>query len=147
MYSAAVSTPSSNVSMETPSHLVPSFDHLVTQWMSFVISSEGSWLNSSQVHLLGSSISPPMEKSHSSIGVRGVGPAESTGKTSSRYCPGGSAVSWVLRRPKKPLEKNPSVITFPPQSSTRTLALAKSRRSLVSRPRPSSPRKRYLAHV
>jgi len=26
---------------------VPSFDHLVTQWMSFVISSEGSCLNSS----------------------------------------------------------------------------------------------------
>src|SRR5215217_2813862 len=124
--------------METPSHLVPSFDHLVTQWMSFVISSEGSWLNSSQVHLLGSSISPPMEKSHSSIGVRGVGPAESTGKPSSSYCPGGSAVSWVLRRPKKPLEKNPSVITFPPQSSTRTLALAKSRRSVVSRTGPSS---------
>src|SRR5215208_3824676 len=124
--------------METPSHLVPSFDHLVTQWMSLVISSEGSWLNSSQVHLLGSSISPTMEKSHSSIGVRGVGPAESTGKPSSRYCPGGSAVSWLLRRPKKPLEKNPSVITFPPRSSTRTLALAKSRRSVVSRTGPSS---------
>jgi hypothetical protein len=39
--------------METPSQLVPSFDHLVTQWMSFVISSEGSALNSSHVHLLG----------------------------------------------------------------------------------------------
>src|ERR671911_3171149 len=124
--------------METPSHLVPSFDHLVTQWMSLVISSEGSWLNSSQVHLLGSSTSPTMEKSHSSIGVRGVGPAESTGKPSSRYCPGGSAVSWVLRRPKKPLEKNPSVITFPPRSSSRALALAKSRRSVVSRTGPSS---------
>src|SRR5215212_4419940 len=98
--------------METPSHLVPSFDHLVTQWMSLVISSEGSWLNSSQVHLLGSSISPTMEKSHSSSGVRGVGPAERTGKPSSRYCPGGSAVSCLLRRPKKPLEKNPSAITF-----------------------------------
>src|SRR5215218_5325157 len=112
--------------METPSHLVPSFDHLVTQWMSFVISSEGSCLNSSQVHLLGSSISPTMEKSHSSSGVRGVGPAESARKPSTRYCPGGSAVSWLLRRPLKPLEKNPSVITFPPRSSTRTLALAKS---------------------
>src|ERR687894_3240661 len=112
MYSAAVSTSSRSVSTETPSHLVPSFDHLVTQWMSFVIFSEGSWLNSSQVHLLGSSISPTMEKSPSSRGVRGVGPAESTGKPSSRYCPGGSAVSWLLRRPLKPLEKNPSLIVF-----------------------------------
>src|SRR3712207_6505753 len=124
--------------METPSHLVPSFDHLVTQCMSVVISSEGSCLNSSQVHLLGSSTSPTMEKSHSSSGVRGVGPAESTGKPSSRYCPGGSAVSWLLRRPLKPLEKNPSVITFPPRSLARTLALAKSRRSVVSLTRLSS---------
>src|SRR5919107_40219 len=99
MYPAAVSTPSSNASTETPSHLVPSFDHLVTQWISLVISSEGSCLNSSQVHRLGSSISPTTERSHSSSGVRGVGPAESTGKPSSRYCPGGSAVSWLLRIP------------------------------------------------
>src|SRR5919199_5427395 len=89
-YSAAVSTPSSNVSTETPSQRVPSLDHLVTQWMSLVISSEGSCLNSSHVHLLGSSISPTMEKSHSSRGVWGVGPAERTGKPSSRYWPGGS---------------------------------------------------------
>src|SRR5215203_7219361 len=111
MYWAAVSTSSSRVSTETPSQRVSSFDHFVTQWMSVVISSEGSCLNSSQVHLLGSSISPTTEKSHSSSRVRGVGPAERTGKPSSRYCPGGSAVSWPLRRPLKPLEKNPSVIT------------------------------------
>src|SRR5918995_2326543 len=138
MYSAVVSTPSRRVSTETPSHMVPSFDHLVTQWISLVISSEGSARNSSQLHLLGSSISPTMEKSHSSSGVRGVGPAERTGKPSSRYCPGGSAVSCLLRRPKKPREKNPSVITFPPRSPTCTLTLAKSLRSVVSRPRPSS---------
>ena len=42
MYSAVVSTPSRRVSTETPSHLVPSLDHLVTQWISVVISSEGS---------------------------------------------------------------------------------------------------------
>src|SRR5918994_5392628 len=108
MYSAVVSTPSSKVSTETPSHLVPSFDHLVTQWISVVISSEGSSLNSSHLHLLGSSTSPSTEKSHCSRGVWGVGPAERTGKPSSRYCPGGSAVSWLLRRPLKPLEKNQS---------------------------------------
>src|ERR687898_2145661 len=125
MYSAVVSTPSRRVSTETPSHLVPSFDHLVTQWISVVISSEGSSLNSSHLLLLGSSTSPSTEKSHCSRGVWGVGPAERTGKPSSRYCPGGSAVSWLLRRPKKPLEKNPSTITFPPRSSIRTLALTK----------------------
>src|SRR5919109_4756082 len=109
-YSAAVSTPSSSVSTETPSHLVPSFDHLVTQWMSLVISSEGSRLNSSHVHLLGSSTSPTTEKSHSSRGVRGVGPAERTGKPSSRYWPGGSCVSCPLRRPPKPRDINPALM-------------------------------------
>src|SRR5215212_5650425 len=100
--------------METPSHLVPSFDHLVTQWMSVVISSEGSRLNSSHVHLLGSSASPTIEKSHSSEGVWGVGPAESTGNPSTRYCPGGrrSPPSVCLRRPLKPRETNPSLMSF-----------------------------------
>src|SRR5215210_8517006 len=112
MYSAAVSTPSSKVSTETPSHLVPSFDHLVTQCISMVISSEGNRLNSSHVHLFGSSTSPMMEKSHFSRGVCGVGPAESTGKPSTRYWPGGNCVSWLLRRPLKPREKNPSLMFY-----------------------------------
>src|SRR3712207_5204450 len=111
MYSAAVSTPSSKVSTETPSHLVPSFDHLVTQWMSVVISSEGSAWNSSHVHLLASSISPTMEKSHSSRGVCGAGPAESTGKPSTKYCPGGRRSPPSERlRPIKPRETNPSLM-------------------------------------
>src|SRR5215203_191477 len=114
MYSAAVSTSSRSVSTETPSQRVPSFDHLVTQWMSLMISSEGSSLNSSHAHLFGSSISPTMEKSHSSSGVRGVGPAESTGNPSTRYCPGGRWVSCAccLRRPRKPREKNPSLMSY-----------------------------------
>src|SRR5829696_3409591 len=83
--------------------------------MSVVISSEGSCLNCSHVHLLGSSTSPTMEKSHSSSGVCGVGPAERTGNPSTRYCPGGSAVSSLQRRrPVKPLETKPSVIFLPP---------------------------------
>src|SRR5215218_5704781 len=110
MYSAVVSTSSSRVSTETPSQRVPSFDHLVTQWMSVVISSEGSCVNSSHIHLFGSSTSPTMEKSHSSRGVRGVGPAERTGKPSSRYWPGGSLSSCLLRRPKNPRETNPSLM-------------------------------------
>src|ERR671939_1379214 len=114
MYSAAVSTSSRSVSTETPSQWVPSFDHLVTQWMSVVISSEGSSLNSSHTHLFGSSTSPTMEKSHSSRGVRGVGPAESTGNPSTRYCPGGRLVSpWVcLWRPLKPREMKPSLMFY-----------------------------------
>src|SRR5215211_9175516 len=114
MYSAAVSTSSRSVSTETPSHLVPSFDHLVTQWMSVVISSEGSSLNSSHTHVFGSSTSPTMEKSHSSTGVRGVGPAESTGKPSTRYWPGGreTSLSLCLRRPRNPREKNPSLMSY-----------------------------------
>src|SRR5215204_3069167 len=69
-------------------------------------------LNSSHVHFLGLSTSPTMEKSHSSRGVWGVGPAERTGKPSSRYWPGGRAVSWLLRRPLKPREKNPSPMSY-----------------------------------
>src|SRR5919112_4226067 len=110
MYSAAVSTSSSRVSTETPSQLVPSFDHLVTQWMSLVVSSEGSCLTSSHVQRLGSSTSPTIEKSHSSSGVCGVGPAERTGKPSTRYWPGGNLSSCLLGRPKKPREKNPSLM-------------------------------------
>jgi len=78
-YSADVSTPSSSVSTETPSQTVSSFVHLVTQWISLVISSLGSARNSSQVQRRGSSTSPTIEKSHASSGVCGVGPAESTG--------------------------------------------------------------------
>src|SRR5829696_8096136 len=80
--------------------------------MSLVISSEGSPLNSSHVHFLGSSISPTTEKSHSSREVRGVGPAERTGKPSTRYWPGGSSVSCLLRRPLNPREKNPSPMVY-----------------------------------
>src|SRR5215212_5105554 len=97
-----------------PSQLVPSFDHLVTQWMSVVISSEGSARNSSQDHRLGSSTLPPIERYHSSKGVRGVGPAESTGKPSTRYCPGGGGVapSGGLRRRRRRREKNGSLMSY-----------------------------------
>src|SRR5215204_6159814 len=116
MYSAAVSTSSSNVSTETPSQVVPSFDHLVTQWMSLVISSEGKARNSSHDHVLGPSTSPSIVKSHSSRGVRGVGPAERTGKPSTRYWPGGirTSPSARLRRPRKPREMNPPLTNVPP---------------------------------
>src|SRR5215813_2825070 len=56
-----------------------------------------------------------MVKSQAARCVCGVGPAESTGKPRSRYCPGGSLplVSLCWRRPRNPREKNPSLIVSP----------------------------------
>src|SRR5207247_3903688 len=88
--SAAVSTPSINVSTPTPFQVVSSFDHLVTQWMSFVTVSVGRAWNSFQVQRLGSSISPSMENVHWSTSTRGVGPADRTGKSVTTYCLGGT---------------------------------------------------------
>src|SRR3989442_3476173 len=109
MYSAAVSTPSINVSSETPFHVVSNFDHFVTQWMSLVTVSDGRARSSFHVQRLGSSISPSIENDHWSRFGRGVGPAERTGKSLTRYWPGGrrelDAVS--RRRPLKPREMNP----------------------------------------
>src|SRR5918998_2267755 len=105
MCSAAVDTPSSSVSTETPCQTVSSFDHLVTQWMSAVTSSLGSARSSSHVQRRGSSTSPTIEKSHSSSDLCGVGPAERTGKSLVTYWPGGTrpaGASW--RRPRKPRE-------------------------------------------
>src|SRR5215831_4962133 len=90
-YSADVSIPASSVSTETPRQTVSSFDHLVTQWMSRVISSLGRARNSSQVQPRGSSSSPAIEKSHSPGAVCGVGPADRTGKSAVTYWPGGNA--------------------------------------------------------
>jgi hypothetical protein len=103
MYIPSVSMPSSSVSKEIPLQVVSSFDHFVTQWMSTVTVSDGSARNSSHDHDLGSSTAPAMVKLHSSSGVLGVGPAESTGKSVSTYWPGGTrAGSTSARRPRKP---------------------------------------------
>src|SRR5215211_6269367 len=146
MYSAAVSTPSRNVSTETPSQVVPSFDHLVTQWMSLVTSSEGKARNSSHDHVLGPSTSPSIVKSHSSRGVRGVGPAERTGKPSTRYWPGGilTSPSARLRRPRKPREMNPPLTNVPPavDFAENTSILARRRRQSQKRVPDGSPCRR-----
>jgi hypothetical protein len=62
--SAAVVTSFNSVSTETPRHVVSSFDHFVTQWMSTVTSSVGSAVNSSQVHSRGWSTWPPIVRRH-----------------------------------------------------------------------------------
>jgi len=53
--------------------------------MSTVTDSEGSAVNSSHGHDTGSSTAPLIVKLHSSSGVRGVGPADSTGKSRVTY--------------------------------------------------------------
>jgi len=57
------------VSTETPVHVVSSFDHFVTQWMSTVKVSEGSARSSSHVQETASSTAPWMVRLHSSSGV------------------------------------------------------------------------------
>src|SRR5260370_27370707 len=106
------STCCSKVSTETPSQWVSNLVHLVTQLMSTVGVSWGRASSSCQVERFGSFPIPPIEKSHRSRGVCGVGPAESTGKPRSRYCPGGSrpATSSGWRRPWKAREINPSLM-------------------------------------
>src|SRR3954468_13088803 len=75
--------------MGTPVHVVSSLDHFVTQWMSTVNVSDGSARNSFHVHRRAASTAPSIVRLHCSSDVRGVGPAERTGKSSVRYCPGG----------------------------------------------------------
>jgi len=92
--------------MDTPVHDVWSFDHFVTQWMSTVMRSLGSAVNSFHVHDLGSSTSPRISKVHHAIGSCGVGPAERTGKSCVTYWPGGTRPlsASSLRRPRNPRE-------------------------------------------
>src|SRR5947199_1677841 len=92
------------MSTETPLHDVSSFDHLVTQWMSTVIDSAGSAVNSSHVQAEGRSTAPSIANVQPSRGVAGVGPAESTGKSLVKYCPGGirDGSEPLRRRPVKP---------------------------------------------
>src|SRR5689334_16652635 len=92
-------------SMVTPLQAVLSFDQVVTQWMSRVILVWGRALNSSQLQvftLRGPTFSVKVQLAGA---TRGVGPAESTGKSSVSDWPGGmrSAISEGGRRPVKPL--------------------------------------------
>src|SRR5579871_3117509 len=88
----------------TPAQLVSNLLHLVTQWMSRWNFVRGSALNSSQVQVFTGRGPTFRVKRHWSWLMRGVGPAERTGKPRSRYWPGGRrfASSSERRRPKKP---------------------------------------------
>src|SRR5262245_13861072 len=99
--------PSRSVSIATPSQVVSSFVHFVTQLMSTSTSSLGSARNSSQDHRVSSCpASVSIVKDQSDSGVCGVGPADSTGKSSVRYCPGGTRASSrsLARLPWNPLD-------------------------------------------
>src|SRR5207237_2556436 len=92
------------VSTETPSQNVPSFDHRVTQCRSTVKVSVGKSRNDFQSHRRRTFVPSSITNSHWSVGTCGVGPADKTGKSVVRYCPGGSFTSAALRRPEKPRE-------------------------------------------
>src|SRR6266567_3343789 len=72
--------------------------------MSLVTCSVGSLRNSSHVQLLGLSISPSTTKLHSAKGIRGVAPADRTGKSWTTYCPGGTRELLAVSRrlPRNP---------------------------------------------
>ena len=72
--------------------------------MSTVTVSAGRARNSSHVQLFGS-LPPAIENVQSASGVCGVGPADSTGKSSVTYWPGGTRPAGAGRRlPWKPRE-------------------------------------------
>src|SRR5215813_2679814 len=101
--------PASSVSRDTPRQWVPNLDHLVTQWMSTVGSSAGSAWKAVQSQRWTCPVSVVIRSSHLPVSTRGVGPADSTGKSVTRYCPGGSFSPVAPRRPEKPGDTMPMV--------------------------------------
>src|SRR5690348_16146082 len=101
--------------MVTPFHFVSSLVHLVTQLISTVTVSVGSCWNADQLHETGDLTRPSIRNDHRSSSVCGVGPAESTGKSVTRYCPGGKrfSTSGGRRRPRNPREINPAIAVPP----------------------------------
>src|SRR5580704_3605740 len=100
----------SRVSRETPSQDVPSFDHRVTQCKSTETVSLGRLRNDFQSHRCNTFLPSSITNSHFSSGTCGVGPADNTGKSVVRYCPGGSLTSVGVCRPEKPREMIPMCI-------------------------------------
>jgi len=99
---------------------VPSFDHRVTQCRSTVTFSVGSSRNDFQFHRRKTFDPSSIVNSHFSSAMCGVGPAERTGKSVVRYCPGGSFASVTARLPKKPREMVP-IRTSPVRESANWL--------------------------
>src|SRR5215510_6029853 len=72
--------------------------------MSTVTVSVGNSRNDFQLQRRKTSIPSSIVNSHRSKEMRGVGPADKTGKSVVRYCPGGNSASVALRLPKNPRE-------------------------------------------
>src|SRR5580693_6717877 len=94
----------SRVSREMPSQDVRSFDQRVTQCKSTVEASLSKLRKDFQSHRRKTFLPSSITNSHLSMAISGVGPADKTGKSVVRYCPGGSFTSVGVRRPAKPLE-------------------------------------------
>jgi hypothetical protein len=94
-------------------------------------------------------LAPRSEKFQVAICVRGVGPAESTGKSRVSYWPGGSrcAVAADCRRPRKPLETGGIVVPLLLQDlmdeRDRYRPLADCGRHALDVPRPHVPHREY----
>src|SRR5258708_37229397 len=104
------------VTGETACQDVPSFDHRVTQCKSAVMVSVGKSRNDFQSHFRRTLVPSSITNSQRSSATCGVGPADRTGKSVVRYCPGGSFASAELRRPVKPRETIP-IALLPTESS------------------------------
>ncbi len=77
--------------------------------MSTVTVSLGSARSSGHVHPVRCPASLVTAKRQLSRSGRGVGPAESTGKSSVTYCPGGTAADAARLRPRNAREIGPSM--------------------------------------
>src|SRR5438132_9350615 len=104
-----------------PRHVVSSLIHMLTLLRSAVTVSLGSFRNTYQLHETGDLTMPSIRNDHWSSGVCGVGPAESTGKSVTRYCPGGrrSSTSAGRRRPRNPRDIKPAM-AYPPRLTALT---------------------------
>src|SRR5205085_10608963 len=101
--------------------------------MSRVNVSAGSALSSSHDQVRCGSTAPWIVKLHWSSGVCGVGPAESTGKSSTRYWPGGTRSACAVSR-RLPLKPRLTIGTRLTSSARRyERGAAKSRRRLLER--------------
>src|SRR5437867_5705025 len=118
------SAPSSRVSTLTPFQSMSRWVHFVTQLMSTTHSRAWSARSCSHDHSTGCRTRPSMRSDQRSSGVRGVGPADRTGKSFVTYCPGGvrrrrsseeipPPSAPASRRPTNPRVTNRSVISPP----------------------------------
>src|SRR5713101_459951 len=88
---------------------MPSFDHMVTQWMSPSYGAGGRAWISSQVQDIGRSTRPSTRNDQFAVSILGVTSAVSTGQDLPvSYCPGGSRGSRPARRPVNPRVNRPT---------------------------------------